>query len=193
MRLVVLAEFFHNHIVNTSGFFSLTTSLFVILTFHHPIPLFHRTAGGATEATRLLTSIFETEKMITGELKLLSDLRVFPSQELLLVRKDIKGFKDKTVITKIDKLEKEKIQINRSKEESLQNAKIIKNVPEYEVIIEVSAMEQLVTERKLSLFIERRKDEQEAKVHLSRKNAKSRAMQEVQSRDPSNFTNQKRF
>lgn len=133
--------------------------------------------------------------MVTRELKLLSDLKVFPSQELLLVRKDVKGLKDKAALSKEEKLgnERERLQNTRSREEPVKIAKITKKIPEYEEIIVVSAMEQLVTERKLSLFVERRKDEQEAKIHKSRKNAKTRAIQEVQSRDPSNFTNQKKF
>ena len=156
--------------------------------------LIFRTVSGASETRKLLLSILETEKQITGELKILSDLKIFPSQELLLVRKDVKAFKDKTIITKLEKIEKGKYDSSR-KDESKKTSglKVKTNVPEYDEIIEISVMEQLITERKYSLFIERRKDEQEASALLSKKVAKNRATQEVQARDPSNFTNQKRF
>ena len=177
-------------------FFSIFLFAFVhsFFTVMYLFLLIFRTVSGASETRKLLLSILETEKQITGELKILSDLKIFPSQELLLVRKDVKAFKDKTIITKLEKIEKGKYDSSR-KDESKKTSglKVKTNVPEYDEIIEISVMEQLITERKYSLFIERRKDEQEASALLSKKVAKNRATQEVQARDPSNFTNQKRF
>ena len=151
---------------------------------------FFRTKGGSSEAKRLLIGILETERFITLELKLLSDLKIFPSQELLLVRKEMKAFRDKIIVGKLEKHEKARHESDHIKGEDHQ---IAGNVPEYDEMIRISSMELLVIEKKLSLFIRRRKDEQEAKSVQSRKNAKNKAMQEVQSRDPSNFTNQRRF
>lgn len=101
----------------------------------------------------------------------------------------MKAFRDKIIVGKLEKLEKAKHDADQTKEDH----QIISNVPEYDEMIRISSMELLVIEKKLLLFICRRKDEQEAKSVQSRKNAKNKAMHEVQSRDPSNFTNQRRF
>ena len=44
----------------------------------------------------LLAYILGTEKLISNEVRSLSEMKVFPSQELLLIRKDLKAFKEKT-------------------------------------------------------------------------------------------------
>ena len=98
----------------------------------------------------------------------------------------MKAFKDRIIL---GKLEKSKQEADRMKEDS----QVPMNVPDYEETIKISSMELSVIEKKLILFIGRRKDEQEAKSLQSRKNAKNKATQAAQARDPSNFTNQRLF
>jgi hypothetical protein len=101
----------------------------------------------------------------------------------------MKAFKDKNVINKMEKAEREMDEAQKN----LKNRINLGDIPVYDDVLEVSQSEFLIIEKKLCLFSDRRKEEQESRAEKRKNNAKVRAIQELQARDPSNFTNQKRF
>jgi len=53
-----------------------------------------RTVNGQNQSLAILNAILLTERAISKEIVLFMDLRVYPSMELAVVRKDVKAFKD---------------------------------------------------------------------------------------------------
>ena len=53
-----------------------------------------RTIDGQNQSLIILNAILLTERAITKEIALLMELRVYPSMELAIIRKEIKSFKD---------------------------------------------------------------------------------------------------
>ena len=168
----------------------------------------------------LLAYILGTEKLISNEVRSLSEMKVFPSQELLLIRKDLKAFKEKTCNSNLNmKVDHQGSEIsegrvglseqgsthNNSNSNSNSNSGINStsnnnsnsnsNILDLDFNSSLSncLSEQLLAERKLSLLSERRKHEQEARITHAKKMAKIRLAQKTQSKDPSSFANQKRY
>jgi hypothetical protein len=147
-------------------------------------------------------------------------MKVFPSQELLLIRKDLKVFKEKTCNSnlnmKVDHqgsdvpegrvgLSEQGSTHNNSNSNSSSginstsnnnnNNNSNSNILDLDFNSSLSncLSEQLLAERKLNLLSERRKHEQEARIIHAKKMAKIRLAQKTQSKDPSSFANQKRY
>ena len=140
----------------------------------------------------LLVYILGTEKLISKELRSLFDMKVFPTQELLLIRKDLKAFKEKIANTKIDHKGNEIVERRASGQGQGQVSHSILDT-DFNNSLTNCLSEQLLAERKLNLLTERRKHEEDARISHAKKMARIRAAQKTQSRDPSSFANQKRF
>jgi hypothetical protein len=153
----------------------------------------------------LLVHILGTEKLISNELRSLSEMKVFPAQELLLIRKDLKAFKEKVSNTnsnaKVDnngsEISEGRVSLSVSEQGTSSNNTNSSSSNIFDVdftsCLSNCLAEQLLAERKLSLLSERRKQEQEARITHAKKMARIRAAQKAQSKDPSSFANQKRF
>jgi hypothetical protein len=110
-------------------------------------------------------NILKLEKDTTTQLKQFLNLKIFPSQEYILMRKDIKNYKD--IILQLK---------NEKNNENEKNGKFLKKneislhaVIDYNLILEIANIEQNVVERKCTLFMEKRQQEEEAKaVHMKR-------------------------
>lgn len=121
-------------------------------------------------------------------------MKVYPLQELLLIRKDMKNFKEskETILSTITPVISNKIENNNTSNiNSTRNT--FRIIPEYDNIIEILNIEKTVVERKLLLFSEKRIEEQEVLNLKLKRKEKKKIIQDFQSKDPSNFTNQKRF
>jgi len=57
-------------------------------------PLIYRTLDGQNQSLIILSAMLLTERAITKEIALLMELKVYPTMELAMIRKDIKSFKD---------------------------------------------------------------------------------------------------
>jgi hypothetical protein len=115
--------------------------------------------------------ILRAEREITLELHLLQKLKIFPSAELVIIKKESKGFREKQegTCSEIDD------------DQSLEsNTVLLEN-------------ELALTERKLSIIRSRRIDEEEMKLVQKKRVAKAKQIDEIQSKDPLNFKNQTRF
>ena len=170
----------------------------------------------------LLAYILGTEKLISNEVRSLSEMKVFPSQELLLIRKELKAFKEKTCNSNLNvKADHQGSEISEgrvglseqgsthnnsnsnsssginstSNNNSNSTSNSNSNILDLDFNSSLSncLSEQLLAERKLSLLSERRKHEQEARITHAKKMAKIRLAQKTQSKDPSSFANQKRY
>ena len=114
-------------------------------------------------------------------------MKVFPLQEILLIKKDMKAYKVKVIIAKLKQQERLD-EIEKCSREN--DARFYQSdINEEDENHELCRTEQIVAERKLHLLRERRKAEQENKIIQARKSAKARAALELQSKDPSNFIN----
>jgi hypothetical protein len=136
------------------------------------------------------------ERKTTKELMNLLELKRFPSQELITVRKDMKSYRDTVLQTKLERNEEKKPKISSNCLNTLNIFKLIPShriIPEYDDIIDYSNFEKHVVEKKHSLFFHRRVEEEEARLLFFKKQAKSRAIKNAQARDISSFANQKRF
>lgn len=142
----------------------------------------------------LLVYILGTEKLISKELRSLFDMKVFPTQELLLIRKDLKAFKEKIANTKIDHKGNEIVE-RRASGQGQGQGQVSHSIldTDFNNSLTNCLSEQLLAERKLNLLTERRKHEEDARISHAKKMARIRAAQKTQSRDPSSFANQKRF
>lgn len=156
--------------------------------------LLTRTMQQLDEFLRLHFYIQEVEKQISSELKVFTEMKIFPSQEILLIKKDMKAYKEKFMCVKLKQRERSGETDNSSKEEEAKNVLSYQSDDrDTEENRELSKTEQLVSERKLYLFTERRRAEEEFRIIHARKVAKARAALELQSKDPSNFMNQKKY
>jgi hypothetical protein len=159
----------------------------------------------SSEMRALLVYIIGTEKLISNELRSLSEMKVFPAQELLLIRKDLKAFKEKISSTstnaRVDHEGNEtsegrvNLGVGEQGSSCNNNNNNSSNILEQDFKSSLSncISEQILAERKLSLLSERRKQEQEARITQAKKMARIRAAQKTQSKDPSSFANQNRF
>eukprot|EP00602_Paraphysomonas_sp_CaronLab_P004539 CAMPEP_0185035862 /NCGR_PEP_ID=MMETSP1103-20130426/27935_1 /TAXON_ID=36769 /ORGANISM="Paraphysomonas bandaiensis, Strain Caron Lab Isolate" /LENGTH=866 /DNA_ID=CAMNT_0027573135 /DNA_START=824 /DNA_END=3424 /DNA_ORIENTATION=- len=130
---------------------------------------FDRVCGAIGSAVDLVSMTQRIERQMIEELKLLSNMKVFPSSELVIIRREVKACKENAAAASTD--------IGLSSETA-----------------EASLESELVlAEKKLDLIRRRRLEEEAARVAHKKKVARSRQLEESQSRDPLNFKNQSRY
>ena len=115
---------------------------------------------------------------------------MFPSQEILLIKKDMKAYKEKVIISKLKQQERSDDGEKRGGEND--DAFYQSDIDDEDENRELCKIERIVADRKLFLLRERRQAEQESRMIQARKLAKARAALELQSKDPSNFINYKK-
>lgn len=123
-------------------------------------------------------SVLSLEQAVSEEIVALTDLKTFPSAELVLIRKEVKAFKDLQEAAGVST-------------EGLSGAGA-DGPKAHENMMAVADAEQRMCNRKLELLRARRHEEQEARAILMKKIARARALEEAQAKDPANFRNQKR-
>jgi hypothetical protein len=101
--------------------------------------VYDRAINGSTENKNILLNILKLEKETTSQLKLFLNLKIFPSQEYLLMRKDIK------ILLQLK---------NEKNNENEKNGKFLKKneinfhaVIDYDLILEIATIEQSVVDR----------------------------------------------
>jgi hypothetical protein len=128
--------------------------------------------------SQLLQIILKVEREIVNELHLLMSMKVFPSTELVIIRKEMKAFRER-----------------------LGAEKDTTNVDEGDNTAGISGeggdasleSELTLAERKLAILRGRRMDEEDIRTLNKKKAARVKQLEESQSRDPLNFKNQSRF
>jgi hypothetical protein len=151
---------------------------------------FSRILNGQQNSLKLLQAILNTERLLTYEVEQYSRLNCFPSQELTMIRKEIRQFKD---------LQSNLISQVEGSNEVLRSEKGVSTVDnfhsiseDYSQLISVLSEEQKLSDRKLTILNHRRLSEEEARLAYYRKIQKTKALEEIQSKDPLNFRNQTR-
>lgn len=132
----------------------------------------------------LIQRLVQIEKEITIELHLLSKLKIFPSAELIIIKKEMKSFREK----------------NQSGDNS---GGVIGGGPhggdgendQPNELLDHKALENelYLAEKKLSIIRGRRIDEEETRMAQKKRIAKAKQIDEMQSKDPLNFRNQTRY
>jgi hypothetical protein len=171
----------------------------------------HSTLEGQNLSLTILDAILLTEKTLTQELELLSELRVFPSAELALVRKEVKAFKDHQEQVLSKSATDAGASVGGGQRAApggaLSGPGATGEVEEganpgagagglgtgYDDLVAILSAESKLCERKLLMLGRRRQEEEDRRVLLGKKVARARALEEAQARDPANFRNQQRF
>jgi hypothetical protein len=153
-----------------------------------------------------LNNILEAEKEYSDEITALSGLAVFPSSELVIIRKDAKLFKEyeEDALSKLDVtnngiggigggrlLRVEDPQHQRANVDSLMKP-VAADLNKLAVFgSTVFPVELQMCEKKVHVMRTRRQEEQESRAAILRKQARLRAAEEAQTKDPSSFRNQR--
>jgi hypothetical protein len=122
----------------------------------------------------LLHAILSAERETKAEI---SQLQSFPSQEVGVIRKELRGLREKQEQT-----------FQSSPAPSTTSADLLSS--HYDNLITLLRDELQLTERKLQLLRERRESEEEVRAQQNKRLARARAIEELESRDPNNFRNQ---
>jgi hypothetical protein len=140
----------------------------------------------------MLQYILASEQLISREIGSLMKLQCFPAQELNLIRKEIKQFKDQQEQMLFDaQLVTEHVDgVDPTRKSEKLPSKKVSSMDGYDNLVSILQEESKLCEKKLSLLGQRREYEEEARVQMLRKLAKMKAAEENQSRDPNNFRNQ---
>lgn len=147
-----------------------------------------------------------TERATTDELRALMEFRIFPTAELAIIRKEVKGFKEFQEECRVA------VPLGTSRHtrgcssgdssggsgdaggigRSDSSSSDGNNHALHESMITVANAEQRMSEKKLLVMRARRQEEQEARAQLARKAARLKALEDAQAKDPANFRNQRR-
>jgi hypothetical protein len=122
-----------------------------------------------------LAAILEAERQTSHEIGLLAELAVYPSSELAVIRKEYKHLKESE--------DADQMQAPATREDNPKKA----GSGNHESLI----VELHLSEKKLAILRQRRQEEEDARTALLRKQAKLRAMEESQAKDPQSFRNQR--
>ena len=123
-------------------------------------------------------------------------LQFFPGQELNMIRREVKQFKDQQeqllASANITGESEEGSSKVASKKNTAKNAdNELQGIREgYDSLVSILQEETQLCERKLDILSNRRQAEEESRLQLLRKLAKMKTIEDQQSRDPSNFRNQ---
>jgi hypothetical protein len=164
----------------------------------HEILLFvYRTISGQNASIGLLESIYNLERDIGAELAALSEYRVYPSAELAIIRKEVKAFKDHQESVLQQKSGADSSSSSRTKLDSnVQNDgerspnRGAEGISGYNDLVNILNLENKLCVRKLNILSSRRQEEEDFRTAALRKQAKQRALEDNQSKDPANFRNQ---
>ncbi len=142
----------------------------------------------------VLSSILTSERFVTRELRYFFDLGCFPNQEIIIIKKEMKQFKDYqqkllqdseiSSITMADDHE----QGTKTPTNHLDPLQMIQS--NHEILYQILIEENKLLDRKLNLFSQRRQVEAEVKQAYLKKMMKMKAMEEAESKDPNSFKNQ---
>jgi hypothetical protein len=148
-----------------------------------------RTSSGQSMYSAALEGILGTETAISDELKRLMDMHVFPGQELTLIKKEVKAFKESfegaisnDATSLFSAVYSEHTAGPGHKSHSAKVAE------EYAAMIVAEAK---ICDRKFNMLRSRRVEEQDTRQLAARRNARARAVEEVQAKDPANFSQQR--
>ena len=163
-----------------------------------------RTLEGQNLSLNILDSILLTEKTILRELEMLADLRAYPSAELVLIRKEVKVFKEQqeAILTKTESVGGKGNAVAVSHREASSAAvaggvdATVEDVTSgltsgYDDLVAILSAENKLCERKLLMMGCRRQEEEERRALYLKKQARVKAIEDNQSRDPANFRNQR--
>lgn len=156
---------------------------------------------------QLLRSILRIERLITSEIQQFASLKIFPSQELALIRKEIKAFKEhqEEVMQSNEAVKVFSNLLNDSSANSERktskrmkrdvsgniNHDVLNSMNEsYDNLVSILQEEIGLCEQKLILLSKKRENEIEARIIYNKKLAKMKAIEDMQSKDPANFRNQ---
>ena len=123
-----------------------------------------RYVGYLEEEYRTVGDILTFERNTTNEITMLTELLVYPSAELALIRKDLKALNDQKQVA-------------------------IGNANNRERLLDELLAEMKLSEKKNIILNNRRVEEEESRALAERKAMKQRKKEEGQSRDPMNFAN----
>lgn len=153
-----------------------------------------RTLQALQNNIEVLSSILTSERFVTRELRYFFDLGCFPNQEIIIIKKEMKQFKDYqqkllqdseiSSITMADDHE----QGTKTPTNHLDPLQMIQS--NHEILYQILIEENKLLDRKLNLFSQRRQVEAEVKQAYLKKMMKMKAMEEAESKDPNSFKNQ---
>jgi hypothetical protein len=139
--------------------------------------------NGQNASLKVLYTILNLEKQITLELKDLIDLKIYPTSELFAIKKEIKVFKD---------FQENRLLNNGGNDvDKVQYEKNDHNM--YDDLLSILLMEQQLCGKKLSIINMKNIEELNNKANIMKKKTKEKLIDVMQSKDPSNFKNQKKF
>ena len=149
----------------------------------------HRATNGQGTCMANLDTILDLETTISSELRRLMDMHVFPAQELSLIKKEVKAFKDafEGAIAHDAKKEYSTVFYEATAAQGSKSS-TAKAAEEYAAMI---AAESKVCEKKLHILRVRRGEEQDARQVQARRVARARAVEDSQAKDPANFSQQR--
>ncbi len=160
----------------------------------------YRTAKGQRLSLELLNYIFNSEQLISHEIVGFQKLQCFPAQELNIIRRDIKSFKDQQehmlstshILSGSDVPSDSQLDKRTGKKvnDVVDRSTVKPGDDSYENLVAILEEESKLCERKLQMLSQRREFEEESRLHLMRKMAKLKAMEDTQAKDPNNFKNQ---
>lgn len=159
-----------------------------------------RVLTSQTTVQAALEGIFKAESAITQELSKLAELRVFPGNELAIIKKEVKAHRaaHTPMIDKLAKLEAARAKRERASKATGDGdgdgsglddntATAVLHLRHAEDYVAMVGAEYKLCERKLSILRAKRMDEAAALAQQERKLQKRRQRQEEQQRDPANF------
>ena len=131
-------------------------------------------------SAHLIQRLVQIEKEITLEFHLLSKLKIFPSAELIILKKEMKAFREKNQSGDHSSGGPRGMDGESDQSNELLDHKALEN-------------ELYFAEKKLSIIRGRRIDEEETRMAQKKRIAKAKQIDEMQSKDPLNFRNQTRY
>lgn len=169
-----------------------------------------RTTQGQNLSLSILDAILLTEKTILRELEALAELHAYPSAELVLIRKEVKAFKDHQDFILLNSGDSKKVDAGAIMQGDASSAAGTDggssggggNVMSgeemnmmlssgYDDLVQILSAENKLCERKLLMMASRRQEEEERRVLYMKKLARAKAQDDSQTRDPANFRNQR--
>lgn len=158
-----------------------------------------RTLEGQNLSLSILEAILLTEKTIYRELEMLTELRAYPSAELVLIRKEVKAFKDqqdfilsKAGENKLDGAQADAAGLDGQSAGNGSSDDLTSMLNSgYDDLVAILSAENKLCERKLMLMSCRRQEEEERRALYVKKLARAKVQEDNQSRDPANFRNQR--
>lgn len=165
-----------------------------------------RTLEGQNLSLNILEAILLTEKTIVRELEMLSELRAYPSAELVFIRKEVKAFKDQQELILSKPGENSNSKLSSSDVGAVvvvdgqgsvggTSSEDISSMLSsgYDDLVAILSAENKLCERKLMMMACRRQEEEERRALYLKKLARAKVQEDNQARDPANFRNQQRF